>query len=67
MSGNSESPSATKDDKILSNQMCETQPLYCARCGAFFGYQAIMLGIIRLKCRRCKEWTIINISPDVEE
>jgi len=33
-------------------------------CGRFFGYQAIMLGVVKLKCPNCKEWTTIEIMPE---
>jgi len=52
------------EDRIGINQMCETQEIHCPKCGRFFGYQAIMLGVVKLKCPNCKEWTTIEIMPE---
>jgi phage FluMu protein Com len=55
----------TKDEvKLLDNQMCETQEIHCAKCGRFLGFQAVMLGVVKLKCSNCKTWTTIDIRPD---
>lgn len=55
--------SPEQDLKIGVNQMCQTQEIHCGGCGRFLGYQAIMLGVIKLKCPNCKEWTTIEIMP----
>jgi len=53
-----------KVGKIGKNQMAETQPMYCASCRRFLGYQAILWGIVKIKCPNCKEWNTIDISPE---
>ena len=54
----------TKDKRLHKNQMVETQEMHCATCGRFLGYQAIIYGIIKIKCRNCKEWNTIDIRPE---
>jgi phage FluMu protein Com len=53
-----------EDKKIGLNQMCQTQQIHCGSCGRFLGYQAIMLGVVKLLCPNCKEWTTIEIVPE---
>ena len=33
-------------------------------CGRFLGFQAILMGVVKLKCPTCKEWTTIEIMPE---
>lgn len=40
--------------------------IHCINCGRFLGYQLIMLGIVELKCPKCKEWTTISNFPEVD-
>jgi phage FluMu protein Com len=55
----------TKDkNKLLDNQMVETQQMRCPRCNRFIGFQAIIWGIIKIKCPNCKEWITYNITPN---
>lgn len=51
------------EDKLIRNQMVETQEMHCQGCGRFLGYQAILWGSIKIKCPNCKEWNTINILP----
>lgn len=50
---------------IIENQMVQTQEMHCQACGRFLGYQAIMWGVVRIKCK-CKQWNTIDISPEHE-
>lgn len=56
---------ASKD--IGQNQMVQTQQLRCANCNRFIGYQAILLGVVKIKCSACKSWTTIEILPERED
>lgn len=51
---------------ILEHQMVETQEIHCQGCGRFLGFQAIVWGMIKIKCpnSKCKEWNTIDISPE---
>lgn len=51
-------------DQSRQPAMLQVQELHCAACGRFFGYQAVIYGIVKLKCSKCKEWTTIDIRPD---
>lgn len=35
---------------------------HCANCGRFLALQAIVEGSIVIKCRRCKEINVLNIT-----
>jgi len=54
----------TKDKIIGKKQMVETQEMHCQGCGRFLGYQAIIWGLVKIKCPNCKEWNTIDISPE---
>jgi phage FluMu protein Com len=56
----------TRDKRLHDNQMVETQEMHCQGCGRFLGYQAIIYGVITIKCRNCKQWNTIDIRPDVD-
>lgn len=51
-------------NKLGPGQMVQEQEMHCQGCGRFLGYQAIVWGIIKIKCPNCKEWNTIDISPD---
>lgn len=34
-------------------------PLRCSSCGRFFGYGAIIDGLVLLLCKNCKGWNIV--------
>jgi len=57
---------ATPERKLVREQMVETQEIRCAGCGRFLGFQAIMWGVVKVKCSnsKCKEWNTIDIRPD---
>lgn len=42
------------------------QEIRCKGCGRFLGFQAIVWGVIKVKCTnsRCKAWNTIEVSPD---
>lgn len=50
------------DDK----QMIPAQEIYCPGCGRFIGFQAIVWGMVKVKCpnSKCKQWVTIDISPE---
>lgn len=37
--------------------------LYCSQCGRFLARHAIKDGIVQVKCRGCKEWSTLEITP----
>lgn len=45
-----------KDDNL--------REIHCSRCGRFLGFEFVMLGIVELKCKKCKEWTTISNFPE---
>ena len=49
---------------IGHNQMVQTQQMHCVECGRFLGFQAIMWGIIKIKCPNCKAWHTIDVRPE---
>jgi len=49
---------------IIQNQMVQTQEMHCQGCGRFLGLQAILWGIVKIKCANCKEWHTIDIRPE---
>ena len=49
-----------KGDSELHN-IVQAQEMHCPHCGRFLGYQAIVWGMVKIKCSKCKEWTTINI------
>lgn len=48
---------------ISASQMVQTQEIHCSNCGRFIGYQAIVWGIVKIKCPNCKEWLTIEVMP----
>lgn len=56
-------PKITKQ-QIDDKKMVETREIHCPNCGRFLGYQAILWGIVKLKCSNCKEWLEIDIRPE---
>ncbi len=41
----------------------EMEEVRCPSCGRFLGYQAIIIGAIKLKCRNCKVWNTLEVIP----
>lgn len=56
--------SAKEVEQIDPKKMVATQEMHCPACGRFLGFQAIIWGLVKVKCPRCKEWTTIDISPE---
>lgn len=54
-------------EEIDSNKMVATQELHCQSCGRFLCLQAILWGVIKIKCHNCKEWNTLDVQPDVEQ
>ncbi|MDD4985232.1 MAG: hypothetical protein PHQ43_05500 [Dehalococcoidales bacterium] len=54
---------------LSSNQMCQTQELYCPECGRFIMLQAIVWGSIQVKCpnSKCKKIVTVDINPEIKE
>ena len=50
--------------EIGTNQIVQAQEMHCVGCGRFLGYQAVVWGIVKIKCPNCKEWNTIDISPE---
>ncbi|MDD3102433.1 MAG: hypothetical protein PHE59_04805 [Patescibacteria group bacterium] len=52
--------------RILKGQMVETQEMRCPKCGRFLGWQAVIWGLVKVKCTnsKCKEWITLDIRPD---
>lgn len=42
----------------------EMEPVRCPKCGHFLCYHAIVVGTIRVKCRKCKLWVTSEFLPD---
>ena len=40
------------------------QEIHCVGCGRFLGLSAIAVGIVQIKCSKCKAWTTISNWPD---
>jgi len=41
----------------------EMEEIRCPSCGRFLGYQAIVVGCLKIKCRNCKIWVTLEIIP----
>ena len=54
-------PQGAKPEDIPLN------PVHCSGCGKFLAYEAIVKGVLRIKCRRCKDWTNIVLSEENKE
>lgn len=55
-----------KDKKISESQMVELQEMHCQGCGRFLGFQAIIWGVIKIRCTnsKCREWNTFDINPE---
>lgn len=38
--------------------------IHCVGCGRFLGNAAIVIGVIQIKCPKCKKWTTISNWPE---
>lgn len=43
----------------------ETREYHCSGCGRFLFYEAIVWGVVKIKCpnSKCKQWNYIKITP----
>ena len=57
------------DEEIGLNQMVQSREIHCAGCGRFLGIEAIIWGLVKIKCSnsKCKQWNTVDISPDNKE
>ncbi len=53
-----EVPRLSSEDEGL-----EMEKMRCPQCGRFLAYQAIVVGALKVKCRKCKVWVILEIIP----
>jgi phage FluMu protein Com len=37
----------------------ELKPIRCSNCGHFLGLECIKTGVVKIKCKNCKGWTVI--------
>ena len=49
----------------LRNVNPEVKEYHCSNCGRFLCFQAIVEGTIAIKCRRCKEFNVLDIRQTV--
>jgi phage FluMu protein Com len=45
--------------KKLKLNQDDLKPVRCISCGRFLGMENIKVGIVRLKCKSCKQWTVL--------
>ncbi len=45
------------------NEGLEMEEVRCPSCGRFLGYQAIVIGALKIKCRNCKVWCTLELIP----
>lgn len=38
----------------------------CSHCGRFLGYASIKDGLVIIKCKNCKNWSIVAEGPTFE-
>ena len=50
----------TREETTMMSQ------IRCIHCGRFLGFEAIIVGIVKIYCKNCKGWTIID-ALDIEE
>lgn len=49
---------------VKMNNQPDLREIHCTRCGKFLGFEFVMLGIVEIKCKGCKEWTTISNFPE---
>lgn len=45
----------------------DVEEMRCVNCGRFLGLVALVEGTVVIKCRRCKIWSVIDVSNSVAE
>ncbi len=53
-----------KEVTLGGNQMVQAQQIHCPGCGRFIGYQAIVWGMVKIKCPNCRQWITIDILKE---
>lgn len=48
-------------EKLPEDLNTRLKEYHCANCGRFLCFQAIVEGTIVIKCRRCKEYNVLDI------
>lgn len=48
-------------EKLPEELNAKLKEYHCANCGRFLAFQAIIDGTIVIKCRRCKEFNILDV------
>jgi phage FluMu protein Com len=49
-----------------NNNSSELTEIHCIQCGRFLALAAIAIGIVQIKCPKCKAWTTVSNWPDEE-
>jgi len=42
----------------------ELSEIHCVGCGRYLGAAAIVIGVVQIKCPKCKKWTTISNWPE---
>lgn len=48
-------------EKLPEDLNARLREYHCANCGRFLAFQAIVEGTVVIKCRRCKEYNVLDI------
>lgn len=48
-----------------ASEFFQLQEMHCGGCGRFLGLQAVVWGVVKIKCPNCKEWNTVDIRPDM--
>ena len=64
-------PEAVKEKPSSNGEIPEelkakVKEYHCANCGRFLCFQAILEGTIAVKCKRCKEWNVLDVQSTAE-
>ena len=54
----------TKRVEVLTPRSIYVRVFRCGECGNILFYEAIGAGIVKVKCRHCKKWNILDITPE---
>ena len=53
-----------RDLPLGTTNEIDLSEIHCCGCGRFLGLSAIAVGIIQIKCPKCKKWTTVSSWPD---
>ena len=48
---------------LVTEDGLDMEPVRCPKCGKFLFYQAVVVGIVRAKCKPCRQWITLEIIP----